>query len=137
VIVGIKKGSGITGAMRYVKGEGRDDVTGELKQRIGDNSRAELLGGQGLGFEITSEADAELARRVMEFAGKPENQASRAAIPRPAVWLAYPPACRRHDLPGRAVQNATQKSLPLSTRLAARRAARLPADATAHHLRLS
>jgi Relaxase/Mobilisation nuclease domain len=77
VIVGIKKGSGITGAMRYVKGEGRDDVTGELKQRVGDNSRAELLGGQGFGFEIKSEADVELARRVMEFAGKPENQASK------------------------------------------------------------
>jgi hypothetical protein len=77
VIVGIKKGSGITGAMRYVKGEGRDDVTGELKERIGDNSRAELLGGQGFGFEIKSEADADLARRVMEFAGKPENQASK------------------------------------------------------------
>ena len=76
MIVNIVKGSGITGALRYVQGEGRDDLTGKLKPR-GHNSRAELLGGQGFGFAIKSESDADLARRIMEWAGRPENQASR------------------------------------------------------------
>jgi len=77
MIVNIVKGSGVTGALRYVQGEGRDELTGEVKAKTGDNSRAELLGGQGFGFEIKSEADAELARKVMEWAGRPENQASK------------------------------------------------------------
>jgi len=76
MIVNIAKGSGITGAMKYVQGEGRDDLTGKLKPK-GHNSRAELLGGQGFGFAIKSEADAELARKIMEFYGRPENQASK------------------------------------------------------------
>src|SRR3954454_2443574 len=61
-------GKGVTGAVRYVFGPGRDPKTGELKQAPADGqSRVDWIGGTGFGFDIRTEADADLARRVMEF----------------------------------------------------------------------
>jgi len=64
----INVGTGATGAVRYVLGPGRDPKTGELKEQGADGqSRVAWIGGTGFGFGITSEADADLARRIMEF----------------------------------------------------------------------
>lgn len=64
----INVGRGATGAVRYVLGPGRDPKTGELREAApGDRSRVDWIGGTGFGFEIKNEADAELARRIMEF----------------------------------------------------------------------
>eukprot|EP01037_Dinobryon_pediforme_P017873 gene17873-18103_t len=43
----------------------------------GEASRVQILGGQNFGFEIDSAERLELARRVMEWNGKAENQASK------------------------------------------------------------
>ncbi len=69
-------GKGITGATRYILGEGRDPVTGAL-QRIpaNANSRVAWIGGTGFGFPIETQEDADLARRIMEFDA--QNQTSR------------------------------------------------------------
>ena len=72
----IQTGRGISGALRYVKGQGRDPKTGRFKTlEPGEESRAELLGGTGFGFAIDNEADAELARKMMEYAAL--NQGSK------------------------------------------------------------
>jgi len=72
----IKVGSGITGAVRYALGEGRDPTTLEpRRQPASDRSRVEWIGGMNLGFEVESRKDADLARRIMEFDAV--NQASR------------------------------------------------------------
>src|ERR1700730_17953150 len=64
----INVGRGVTGAVRYVLGQGRDPKTGALKELMpGDESRVEWIGGTVFGFEIKTEADVDLARRVMEF----------------------------------------------------------------------
>jgi Ti-type conjugative transfer relaxase TraA len=64
----INVGRGVTGAVRYVLGQGRDPKTGVLKELMpGDDSRVEWIGGTGFGFKIETAADADLARRVMEF----------------------------------------------------------------------
>lgn len=68
----ITKGRGVSGTIRYVLGQGRG--RGNDWQE-GMESRVAWLGGQGFGFEIESREDAELARRVMEFAAA--NQTSR------------------------------------------------------------
>ncbi len=69
-------GRGITGAARYVLGEGRDPHTGVLLGvREDAQSRVAWIGGTGFGFEIESREDADLARRVMEFDAM--NQQSR------------------------------------------------------------
>jgi Ti-type conjugative transfer relaxase TraA len=61
-------GKGVSGAVRYVFGEGRDPKTGELKPAANDNeSRVAWVGGQNFGFRVRDADDAELARRVMEF----------------------------------------------------------------------
>jgi AAA domain len=79
VIENIEKGRGVTGAMRYVMGQGNDPLTGErLNLGEGEKTRAEILGGQNFGFEIETAHDYELARRAMEWNAKPENQWSRA-----------------------------------------------------------
>jgi hypothetical protein len=68
VIPRINVGKGVTGAVRYVLGQGRDEKTGELKDLDpGEQSRVAWVGGTGFGFEVESLADVELARRVMEF----------------------------------------------------------------------
>ena len=69
-------GKGVTGAVRYVLGQGRDPKTGELKELApGEQSRVAWMSGQGFGFEIETDADVHLARRVMEFDAL--NQTSR------------------------------------------------------------
>jgi len=72
----IKTGKSITGLLRYVKGQGRDPKTGQfITLEPGEESRATLLGGMNFGFDIETEADAELARKMMEFLAI--NQASK------------------------------------------------------------
>src|SRR3954452_3416087 len=72
----IQTGQGITGCLRYVQGEGRDPKTGKVIELApGAESRAELIGGTGFGFDVTDEARAELARKMMEHAA--QNQASK------------------------------------------------------------
>ena len=69
-------GTGITGAARYVLSEGRDPETGKRRRPLADgHSRVAWIGGTGFGFDIESRADADLARRIMEFDAL--NQASR------------------------------------------------------------
>jgi hypothetical protein len=71
-------GKGITGALRYSMGQGNDPMTGERLELVpGETSRAELLGGQNFGFEVNSADRLELARRMMEWNGLPENQAGK------------------------------------------------------------
>jgi Relaxase/Mobilisation nuclease domain len=103
LVPSINKGTGVTGALRYVLGEGNDPITGkpispisldllrELAGNINDpkfsqksliypdgtKSRAEVLGGQNCGFDIETMKDVEIARRQMEFIAMPENQAGR------------------------------------------------------------
>jgi len=68
VIPRINVGKGATGAVRYVLGQGRDPKTGELRDLApGEESRVDWIGGTGFGFDIENRADADLARRVMEF----------------------------------------------------------------------
>src|SRR4051812_15898093 len=70
-------GKGVTGAVRYVLSEGRDGETGELKPAAANENqrRVAWISGTGFGFEIKTDADADLARRVMEFNAL--NQTSR------------------------------------------------------------
>jgi Ti-type conjugative transfer relaxase TraA len=71
-----KIGKGITGAVRYILGEGRDPESGELNILAdGQLTRVDWFGGIGFGFEIDSRDDADLARRIMEFDA--QNQSSR------------------------------------------------------------
>jgi Ti-type conjugative transfer relaxase TraA len=64
----IKVGRGVTGAVKYILGEGRDPVTNEPKELAPDQkTRVEWIGGTGFGFDIRSKDDAELGRRIMEF----------------------------------------------------------------------
>ena len=64
----LKTGKGVTGAVRYTLGEGRDPKTRELKGPAPEGEgRVDWIGGTGFGFEIENRDDADLARRVMEF----------------------------------------------------------------------
>ncbi|MHB8270219.1 AAA family ATPase [Bradyrhizobium sp.] len=66
----------MTGAVRYILGEGRDPDSGELNiLGDGEQSRVDWIGGVGFGFEIESRDDADLARRIMEFDA--QNQSGR------------------------------------------------------------
>jgi hypothetical protein len=54
--------------VRYVLGEGRDAKTMAIKSLApGEASRVAWISGQGFNFSVRSEAQAELARRIMEF----------------------------------------------------------------------
>ena len=76
MITRCKIGKGITGAVRYILGEGRDPESGELHFLAGDEpTRVDWFGGLNFGFEVETREDADLARRMMEFDG--QNQASR------------------------------------------------------------
>ncbi len=69
-------GKGVTGAVRYILGEGRHPETGQLRKLGPDQrSRVEWFGGVNFGFPIESREDADLARRIMEFDAL--NQTSR------------------------------------------------------------
>jgi ATP-dependent exoDNAse (exonuclease V) alpha subunit len=72
----IKNGSGITGAVRYALGEGTDPNTKRPRQEPkGEQTRVAWMSGTGLGFEVETAEDADLARRIMEFTAL--NQTSR------------------------------------------------------------
>ena len=72
----IKVGKGVTGATRYILGEGRDRDTGENRDLPPNGeTRVAWISGTGFGFDIETRADAELARRIMEFDAL--NQTSR------------------------------------------------------------
>src|SRR6202161_2331661 len=59
-------------------GQGNDRQTGKPKPlEEGFRSRADILGGQNFGFEIDSADRLDMARRMMEWNGKAEKQASR------------------------------------------------------------
>ena len=78
MIPNIVKGKGISGALAYSMGQGNDPTTQErLTLKPGEQSRAALLGGQNFGFEVDSDARLELARRMMEWQGMPQNQAGK------------------------------------------------------------
>jgi len=71
-----KVGKGVTGAVRYALGEGKDPATGRPRtEPKGAQTRVAWIGGTGFGFEIESREDADLARRMMEFDAL--NQTSR------------------------------------------------------------
>ena len=73
----IVKGRGVSGALAYVMGEGYDPVTNERRELAeGAKRRAEILGGQNFGFAVRSDDDLDLARRMMEWNGLPQHQAS-------------------------------------------------------------
>jgi Ti-type conjugative transfer relaxase TraA len=72
----VKTGKGITGAVRYIFGEGRDPESGALHFLAnGEPTRVDWFGGLNFGFEVDSRDDADLARRIMEFDA--QNQSSR------------------------------------------------------------
>jgi hypothetical protein len=78
MIPNLIKGCGISGAIRYNMGEGNEKGSNIRKELApGAISRSVILGGQGFGFDIDSAERVELARRVMEFNGQPENQRGR------------------------------------------------------------
>ena len=77
MIPNIVKGRGITGALAYVMGQGEDENGKRIELVPGEKSRADILGAQNIGFEIESAADLDLARRMMEWNGAAENQASK------------------------------------------------------------
>jgi hypothetical protein len=86
----ISIGKGISGAVNYARGEGRDPVTRELKKLApGEESRVEFFGGVGFGFTIKNEADVELARRVMEFAA--QNQRGQCRLDCMHLSLSWQP----------------------------------------------
>lgn len=95
MIPNIVKGRGVSGALKYVLSEGHvekkeEAVTYALMRAAGDPptktykelaandiSRAEILGGQNFGFEVRDARTVELARRMMEWNGHPDNQGSK------------------------------------------------------------
>jgi hypothetical protein len=60
----IKKGRGLSGAFRYVMGQGKGRGN---DWQPGQKSRVLWISGQGFGFDVETREDAELARRMMEF----------------------------------------------------------------------
>ena len=81
MIPNIEKGTGVTGAVRYVLGQGKDKLTGAwLTLNEGETSRAQIIGGQNFPFTIDSLERLDLARRMMEFNAHPENQASKGRL---------------------------------------------------------
>jgi hypothetical protein len=78
MIPNIVKGKGISGAIAYALGQG-NEADGKTRKVLaeGQSSRADILGGQNFGFAIDSAERVDMARRMMEWNGKEENQASR------------------------------------------------------------
>jgi Ti-type conjugative transfer relaxase TraA len=63
-----KVGKGVSGAVRYALSEGKDPKTGRPRtEPKGEQTRVAWISGTGFGFEIETRADADLARRIMEF----------------------------------------------------------------------
>jgi ATP-dependent exoDNAse (exonuclease V) alpha subunit len=68
VKVRIQTGTGISGCIRYARGEGLDPKTG-LKKELGpeEESRVVWFAGSGFGFAINTDSRLETARKLMEF----------------------------------------------------------------------
>jgi hypothetical protein len=77
MIPNIVKGKGITGSIAYAMGQGNDKDGKRIPLEAGEDSRATILGGQNFGFAVDSADKLELARRMMEWNGQAENQASK------------------------------------------------------------
>jgi hypothetical protein len=74
-------GKGITGAVRYILGEGNDPETGKPRSAPANGrSRVPWFGGIGFGFEIETPADADLARRMMEFEAQNQTSTTRPCL---------------------------------------------------------
>jgi hypothetical protein len=82
MIVHKTQGSGISGTVRYVMGEGkRDPETGKVPQRApGKASRVDWIGGTGFGFPIDSEERLDIARRVMEWAAHTQASTTKKCV---------------------------------------------------------
>ncbi len=101
-------GRGVTGAVRYILSEGRDPETGAFAV-LGpaETSRVAWIGGTGFGFDIENQADADLARKIMEFAAF--NQSSRTRLcEKDCVHLAL--CWRPEETPTRAEMEAAAHS---------------------------
>ena len=103
MIPNIVKGRGITGALAYVMGQGEDENGKRIELVPGEKSRADILGAQNIGFEIESAADLDLARRMMEWNGKEENQASK--------WRKCEKDCLHASLSWEPGQNPTREEM--------------------------
>ena len=103
MIPNIVKGRGITGALAYVMGQGEDENGKRIELVPGEKSRADILGAQNIGFEIESAADLDLARRMMEWNGKEENQASK--------WRKCEKDCLHASLSWEPGQNPTRDEM--------------------------
>jgi hypothetical protein len=77
MIPNIVKGKGISGSIAYAMGQGNDQDGKRIALEVGQDSRATILGGQNFGFAVDSADKLDLARRMMEWNGKAENQASK------------------------------------------------------------
>jgi hypothetical protein len=66
MIANVHFGTSVEKSMRYVQGPGRDH----------NPDRAQLLGGQGVGFQIKTDEDVKLATQMMKHNGDPAMQAS-------------------------------------------------------------
>jgi hypothetical protein len=78
VIARVKVGKGVSGAVRYILGEGRDPVTGDPKEAAPEKERrVDWIGGHGFGFDVKTDQDADLARRIMEFNALNQNSPTR------------------------------------------------------------
>ena len=102
-----KVGRGITGATRYVLGEGLG--AGGDVLAAGEESRVAWIGGTGFGFEITNRAEAELARRIMEFDALNQGSPTKPCV-NDAVHLSL--SWRPGETPTRAqMENAAHAAL--------------------------
>ena len=70
----IEKGRGLSGAVRYVMGQGKGRGN---DWQPGMESRVDWISGQNFGFEIKSREDVEAARRVMEFMAQRQSSPTR------------------------------------------------------------
>jgi hypothetical protein len=85
LIVKSGRGKGLSGAVRYITGEGNLEDGTRITLAPGQESRVDLLGGQNLGLELEDfrqmgleDKDfAEFARRQMEFTARPEIQGDK------------------------------------------------------------
>ena len=70
----IEKGRGLSGAVRYVMGQGKGRGN---DWQPGMDSRVDWISGQNFGFEIETRDDVELARRMMEFMAQHQGSRTR------------------------------------------------------------
>jgi hypothetical protein len=103
----INVGKGVTGAVHYVLGEGKGRGNDDLAP--GEQSRVDWIGGTGFGFEIDSAADADLARRIMEFDALNQSSPTKQCV-KDCVHLSL--AWPRGETPSRAdMEQAAREAL--------------------------